>query len=594
MILLLLILVAGYFALIRRDNPVPVALLGEGGSPASSAAPAAAGGTPDAANGATAAPTATTHQVSGAVLDRRSGRPVEGATVTAVGGESTQSGPDGAFVLALTDPTARLSVQAPGFDTAEVTADGDLSRIELRPNTAAGRVFDATNGQPVQAATVGHGSQIVKTSAGGEFRLTDLPPEAAVTVSANGYEKTTIESLDADDLTIELKPWSARGVYATLFALADPEIKADIDRVLTGTQLNAIVIDVKGDRAWTLFPTKDPTAEAIGADIMTPVPDIEEVLSDYKQKGIYTIARVVVFKDDLMARNGPKIGRDVAIKRPDGSLWIDLEGQAWVDPSRPESWEYPIVLAKEAAEKGFDEIQFDYIRFPTDPGSDNDVNLAIYSKEPNEENRVASIVGFLKRANEVLGPMGVPISIDTFGYTTLRSDDTGIGQDMRVLADYVDYISPMVYPSTYQAGLPSDPPIDFPEVVRHPYEVIYESVSRLVERTQGRRAKIRPWLQYFDDYATPFDIPYGPEEIRAQVQATIDAGGLGWLYWDPYNEYEHGAVIVDEIPEPKVTPTSTPALAASPAASPAVGASPSAGPVIRPATSPSPSPPSRP
>lgn len=586
-ILLLSLITAGNACIFApREEPAAPAPPGQG--VAASPSPATELGT---IAGATPAPTA--QPVAGTVIDRRSGNPIEGATIEA-GGSSARSAADGAFSLSVSAPTTQVKIKAPGYDAVDVAADGDLSRIELRPNTVAGRVIDARTEQPIPRATLSHGGQAVSTDGAGAFRLTDLPPEAAVTVAANGYEKTKIESIDAPTLTVKLNQWTARGIYATLFALAEPKIKADIDRTLDSGMLNAIVIDVKGDRAWTLFAMKDPTAKAIGAEAVTPVPDIDKVLADYKQKGIYTIARVVVFKDDLMARNGPKVGRDVAIKRPDGSLWIDLESQAWVDPSNPASWEYPISIAKEAVEKGFDEVQFDYIRFPTDPGAGNNVNAAVYAKPPTPENRVASIVGFLKRANEVLGPTGVPISLDTFGYTTLRTDDTGIGQDLYVLADYVDYISPMVYPSTYQAGLPSDPPIEFPQVVYRPYEVVYESIRRVVERTEGKRAKIRPWLQYFDDYATPFDIPYRTKEVRAQVQATIDAGGLGWLYWDPFNEYESGPVIVDKIPESRVTPTPRPSPSPSPAASPAAGASPSAGPIIRPAGSPSPFPSPRP
>ena len=248
----------------------------------------------------------------------------------------------------------------------------------------------------------------------------------------------------------------------------------------------------------------------------------------------------------------------MAVKKGDGSLWVDKRDQGWIDPTRPEAWDYSIAVAREAAEKGFDEIQFDYIRFPTDSSPGNRLDAATFSKPNTQENRVGSIIGFLKKANEALQPLGTAISIDTFGYTSWRIDDTGIGQDLVRIADHVDYISPMIYPSTYSSGLPVDPPIDFPEVVYYPYEVVFSSVNRLVNRVEGKRAKVRPWLQYYDDEATPFEVPYGEEEIRAQVQAAVDAGASGWLYWDPLNAYKHGAVIVDELPVPRVTATPTP------------------------------------
>lgn len=500
--------------------------------------------------------------VAGLVVDRRTGRPVAGADVTA-SGVTVTTDLTGRFSLSHADAAPEVTIRAAGYAARTVAAAGELVRIELNPAPVTGRLIDAATERPVAGAAITLGGRTALSAADGSFSVADPPADAALVVTAAGYERARLEGPDRSGSTVRLRPWTARGVYATLFALSSPEIKRGIDQTLADGQLNAVVIDVKGDRAWTLYPSQVPEVAAIGADAVVPVPNIEDIIREYHARGVYVIARIVVFKDDLMARHGPTVGRDVGLRRADGSLWIDLEGQAWVDPTRSEAWEYPIALAKEAALKGFDEIQYDYIRFPTDPGAGNDVDAAVYSRPNNAANRIAAIAGFLRRSDEVLRPTGVAVSIDTFGYTTMREDDTGIGQDLPVLADLVDYISPMVYPSTYAAGLPTDPPISFPEVVSHPYEVVYESTRRLVDRIRGKRAKVRPWLQYFDDYATGQGIPYGVREIRDQVQAVIDAGGSGWLYWDPYNEYEHGPVIVDEIPPPR--PTATPA---SPAASP--------------------------
>jgi hypothetical protein len=269
------------------------------------------------------------------------------------------------------------------------------------------------------------------------------------------------------------------------------------------------------------------------------LPDVDRLLSQLHARGFYVIARIVVFKDDLLARNGAAIGLDVAIRdRKNGRVWADGEGLGWVDPFRQEVWEYNAALAREAAERGFDEVQFDYVRFPTDPSSATSVGAAVYSREPTEESRPAAIAGLLQLTRPSLRSLGTFLSIDTFGYACFRDDDLGVGQNLALLAPYVDYISPMIYPSTYSAGLPGK--ANYPAVVGRPYDVVFDSLEQARGRVAGHGALLRPWLQYFDDYPWATRRQYNAGEIEAQKRAAAEAGGIGWLMWDPTNRYARG------------------------------------------------------
>jgi hypothetical protein len=228
----------------------------------------------------------------------------------------------------------------------------------------------------------------------------------------------------------------------------------------------------------------------------------------------------VVFKDEPLASRKPEL----AVKRPGGALWRDREGLAWTDPFKREVWDYNLAVAEEVARYGFDEIQFDYLRFP-------DARELVFSVPNTEEARIKTISEFLQTARKRLLPYNVFLSADLFGYVCWNLDDTGIGQTLDSLAPYLDYLSPMLYPSGFHAGIPgcSDP-------VAHPYEIVYRSLVRAKERSGLAPVRFRPWLQVFRDYA--FDRrEYGAKEIMQQIRAAEDFGSNGWMLWNPRNEY---------------------------------------------------------
>jgi len=255
----------------------------------------------------------------------------------------------------------------------------------------------------------------------------------------------------------------------------------------------------------------------------------------------------VTFKDSPLALARP----DLAVRAADGSLFSDNEKLHWTDPFSQVAWDYNIQIAVEAAKAGFDEIQFDYVRFPDRPG-------LRFSKETNAGNRVEAITGFLAAAQKALNPYNVFLSADNFGYVAWNEGDTGIGQVYSEVGKVVDYISPMLYPSGFKFGIPGvrDPMSD-------PYRIVYATLEKAKARTGFSGLVFRPWLQAFSDYA--FDHrAFGKLQLREQIKAAEDAGSEGWMLWDPRNRYQTEALseLAKELwwkPPTGVTQVSTPA-----------------------------------
>jgi hypothetical protein len=254
------------------------------------------------------------------------------------------------------------------------------------------------------------------------------------------------------------------------------------------------------------------------------MPDLPGLVSTLRQRGIYTIARIVVFKDDLVAT----ARADLAVRRRDGSTYRDREGLAWTDPYNAEVRAYNIAVAREAANAGFDEIQFDYARFP-------DARGLAYREPDTSQNRIGAIDAFLRDARAALTPYNVFLAIDIFGYVCWKTNDTGIGQQLEHIAEFVDYISPMLYPSSFQFGIPG-----YRNPVQHPYEIVHRSLERALERTGIAPVRFRPWLQAFPDYA--FGGSFKSGEVKAQIAAAETIGTNGWMLWNPHNRYSRADV----------------------------------------------------
>ena len=321
----------------------------------------------------------------------------------------------------------------------------------------------------------------------------------------------------------------SKGVYLSYYGVVYRTNQGRVFGLLDRTELNTVVIDVKGDRGFIPYESRAPLARSAGAMGPVRVANFDDLLAGLKAKAIHTVARVVVFKDDVLARYRPEWA---VADTTTGSPWLDNERLAWIDPFHEEAWAYPIAVAQEAALKGFDEIQFDYLRFP----SDGRLGAARYSRASTQQSRVEAIARFLRQARLALAPVGAALAIDVFGYTAFNPDDTGIGQRIEELAPLVDVLCPMAYPSAYHVGIPG-----FRNPVAHPYEVVFETVRRIRGRSAQAPVQIRPWIQDFRDYA--FDRrPFGVPEVRAQMKAALDAGATGWMLWNPGNRYTADAL----------------------------------------------------
>ncbi|MDA8217249.1 MAG: carboxypeptidase regulatory-like domain-containing protein, partial [Dehalococcoidales bacterium] len=482
-----------------------------------------------------------TYTVEGTVKDAYTDKPLADVKV-AVGDVTTKTDANGKYSAVVMAQSGSVSWQIEGYVAARQPYGGSQQLdVKLRPSTLAGIVTDSKSGQPIGGATVTLGEQVAKADDSGRYALHDVPEQANLVVKAAGYEAAKVAVDRKTEQDVKLDPFVVRAAYLTYYGVGDDGLRNNVIDLIDSTELNAVVIDIKGDFGKIAYKSDVPLAQAIEADAEPTIPDIEGLLRTLKEKGIYTIARIVVFKDDMLGRNGPAAGVDVAVRNAStGGPWIDGENLVWVDPFREEVWDYNTALAVEAAKKGFDEIQFDYIRFPTDPSPGSSVNAAVFSDVSNEANRTTAIVSFLSRARTALQKVGANLSVDVFGYTCWREDDMGIGQNIEQIAKYVDYISPMVYPSTYSDGLPMEP--NYMDAPAYPYEIVYYSIERAVERLGDSPTKIRPWLQYFDDYPWASGREYNAPQIEAQKQASVEAGGYGFLLWDPTNRFSRGGL----------------------------------------------------
>jgi hypothetical protein len=381
-----------------------------------------------------------------------------------------------------------------------------------------GTVIDDTTGAPIAGAIVTAGDTTVLTDAQGRYRAAaGVQP---LQVRAVGYGRATIAASDAGSPTTRLVPRLPKALYLTVYGIGAPFLRDPALEVIEKSGLNALVIDLKGDRGLIPYPSNLPLAARIGAQKLRTIPDLKELATSLKAKGIYLIARIVVFKDDLLAAAHP----EWAVRTAGGGLWKDREGLAWLDPSRKEAWDFSLSVAEEAAAAGFDEIQFDYVRFP------DAVGLA-FANARDENTRVAAITGFLREARKRLTPYNVFTAMDSFGYVCWNENDTGIGQRIEDLATAVDIISPMLYPSGFQFGIPG-----YRNPVANPYEIVHLSLKECNRRTANTPVRFRPWLQAFTDYAFGGKV-FGADEIAKQVKASRDAGTDGWMLWNPRNVY---------------------------------------------------------
>ncbi len=308
-------------------------------------------------------------------------------------------------------------------------------------------------------------------------------------------------------------------------------------KLIEDTELNAVVIDIKDDHGKMSYRSDIEIVNEIDAYYQpVPVSDIREVLAELKSKNIYSIARIVVFKDPYLA----KIKPEWAIQANRGGPWTE-KGVAWINPFQEEVWDYNIAIAKEAALLGFREIQFDYIRFPENARR---VDQEAYYPGQNERAKNDAVKGFLQRAREQLADYNVHFACDVFGVIATSWGDTDeIGQIWETFAPEIDYQCPMIYPSHYGPGY-----FGYPVPDANPAGTITHALTDALKRNAplAEPAIIRPWLQSFTATWINGHIPYGAHEVRRQIDAALALGIEEYMIWDPSNVYPSGAFYTEQ------------------------------------------------
>ncbi len=381
----------------------------------------------------------------------------------------------------------------------------------------SGVIVDKNTLKPISNVTINDSKHGVKTDKNGTFNIKSS--EKTYFVKAYGYRPLSFDS-DLNDKTIKVDPITVRALYLTFWGASNNSktLKRAL-KIIDETEVNAVVVDVKNEYGSTSFLTGFEQANDYGAQNNRTNRNIQKFMKTMKDRNIYTIARIVTFKDELQASNNP----DYAIKDLEGEIWRNHDEMAWVDPYDKRSHAYAIRMAEEAAKVGYDEINFDYIRFPAK------ADLK-YSKTNTQENRVKAIDDFLKSAQNRLRKYGVFISVDTYGNILWTKDgDNNIGQTVASLSKRADYLAPMLYPSGFARGSfgkknPSS----------YPFMVVYRSVKRVKEIIEP--ARVRPWLQYFRDYAHT-KMYYKKFEINEQIRASEEINANGWMVWSPSSKY---------------------------------------------------------
>jgi hypothetical protein len=310
-------------------------------------------------------------------------------------------------------------------------------------------------------------------------------------------------------------PKYVRGIHITPWSAGSHKYRNQIKDLIENTELNTIVIAVKEYNGEVYIPEVNE-AKSFGAYIAA-MPDIRQYLQELKQQGIYTVARIVVFKDDIVAKKKT----EWAVKNTSGTVWLDNKSHAWIDPYNKDAWNYIFAICDKCVDLGFDELQFDYIRFP----SDGRISQCRYMQKSSSSTAVAVIGEFLETARQRYKDM--TISADVFGLTTSAEDDMGIGQSITEIAKHVDYICPMVYPSHYYKGAYNMPN---PEI--EAYKTVNIALQYARKKLGESSYKLRPYLQDFS-----LKHKYNAKEVLDQIQAGYNNDVASWTLWNPRSKY---------------------------------------------------------
>ena len=491
--------------------------------------------------------------LSGTIKDQYSNAPLSGVVITA-GDVTGQTDAKGAYQLKNVAARAEVSYTLDGYATQKIDASTTATiDVTLRPDVLKGTIVSSADGAPVRHATIIATDDMAKSAQAtvridgtdGVFTLKGVPETGFVQVLAPGYRKLVLPiKPGAIPSEFKLEPFEPKALYVTAAVASNTELMQKFFQHIDDTELNAIVIDLKSDLRDDLglvyYDSQVPLVKELG--LSKPHYDIHAVLAEAKKRNIYTIARVHMFShDNVLAEAKPEWAAQDRIK---GGIFYDYPTAtikyAWLDPFNENVWDYNIALSEEAALAGFDEINFDYIRFPSLEFGANDAQRLKLSKEDvTSEQRFDNIKKVLNRAQPKINAAGAFLSVDVFGFTT-EGPMGMIGQSLPIMAETTDYVCPMVYPSHYGAGY-----MGFDNPASHPYDVILGTMQLGLKQIPDTRARLRPWLQDFTLVWVPDNmiVQYGAPELKAQIKAVADAKtGAGWQLYSSDNTYTYEAL----------------------------------------------------
>ena len=484
--------------------------------------------------------------LNGMVTDSYTNKPVAGVDVT-LGESRAQTDDAGQFVLKDIPPDGALVFTREGYDEMQMPLDRTTTiDVVMRPNVLEGIVRDAVSGAVlsdtlVLASSTYSGTAIisVRTDNEGRYRLENLPPEVYLKALKPGYkrgEEHVISGQLPDD--IKLEPITAKALYVKANVAASREAVTRYFDLIDQTELNAMVLDLKSDNLEDVgliyYDSQVPLVRELGTSVNKL--DLPWILAEARKRNIYMIARVHIFAhDNALLEKKPEW---YVQNSQTGKPWFADFGIAWLDAYNEQVWDYNIELGVEASRLGFDEVQFDYIRFP----SDGDLSTATFAGardwQNNPDEMYNTIGRFMERSQKAINNAGAYFGVDVFGYVSWEPQAM-IGQSLSVMGKYADYVYPMVYPSHF---VPNELGLGNPSL--YPFELVDYSLRAATKQLAGQRAKLRPWLQDFTLIWVPEDqiVQYGPKEVRAQIDASEQNAVAGWALWDSDNDYTVGAL----------------------------------------------------
>ncbi|MEI8339504.1 MAG: putative glycoside hydrolase [bacterium] len=364
-----------------------------------------------------------------------------------------------------------------------------------------------------------------------------LPPLFGSTIVFSLKDGISVVAEIPKEIITHVKtPDVVKAVYMTSCVASAPSLRAKIENLIDETEINSVVIDIKDYTGQVSFLSDNPLFKD-AYSTKCPVKNMKEIVKGLHEKNIYVIGRITVFQDLYAVKTYPELA--IKLNSNKNVPWKDRKGLSFIDAGSTAHGDYIAALAEESYNKfGFDELNFDYIRFPSD-GNMQDIYFPFSEQvvEADPQFGKAIVVrDFFARLSARLKPQGIKMSADLFGMTTTNTDDLNIGQVLEYAAPYFDYLAPMVYPSHYPVGFNG-----WKDPNKVPYEIVKFSMDKAVARLQIASTsiqKLRPWLQDND-----YPVPYTPEMVRAQIKATYDSGLTSWMLWDAANTYTRAALL---------------------------------------------------